>query len=457
MIFWTVVGTWTGAWAYDRRQKRLTQEKWAKVVSHVAREILPADQLSRKFTIYLTTPPNDFVLTAREHFHEYVRPILAKSGLDWEAIEGRKEGDIRAQLAERIRKQRKRAGETSSEPLEEDDLEIQIDDIRQRMGQREAPEVGGDIVIGRTAWKEYVRGLHEGWLGPLDPPKLAEEVPPVGEGTKSDIKEQEAEQLAQLQKDRPHDLGTLPTYAAEQLTQKAADTLATTKTITDNTMTQNPDMPDTPLPPIEPTPEADKEKQESEEEKKKKKSKKQPPPYITPAEYASAPLSTNIPQELGPATIVPFPHILGFRNTSIRMYRFLNQRAVADDVGRQVAAAVLASYRPFETSSSSAEVTSDTHSDDDMDAPPTPWLPTQDTTAQWEQSRILEQEQGEWHKSLRKERDAAKESLYLDRMVIDPRIGERMRRFMLTQEDEERAERIYQGREGVKGEDSLEE
>jgi hypothetical protein len=30
------------------------------------------------------------------------------------------------------------------------------------------PGPKGDLVIGRHTWKEYIRGLHEGWLGPLD-------------------------------------------------------------------------------------------------------------------------------------------------------------------------------------------------------------------------------------------------------------------------------------------------
>lgn len=58
-----------------------------------------------------SAPPGDGLRAAREHFHEYVKPILVAGAVDWEVIEGRKEGDVRAGLAAKIRRLRRRNGE----------------------------------------------------------------------------------------------------------------------------------------------------------------------------------------------------------------------------------------------------------------------------------------------------------------------------------------------------------
>jgi import inner membrane translocase subunit TIM54 len=56
------------------------------------------------------------------------------------------------------------------------------------------------------------------------------------------------------------------------------------------------------------------------------------------------------------------------------------------------------------------------------------------TTDTWEQESLLKEEEPEWHKSVRKNHDATKESVWIDQMVLDPRIAERMRKFVLDRE-----------------------
>ncbi|EUC47557.1 hypothetical protein COCMIDRAFT_89818 [Bipolaris oryzae ATCC 44560] len=365
MIFLSITGSWTAAVTYDRRQKRRIQKKWATVVEHIAHEPLDVHQLPRKLTVYLSAPPMDGLVSVRDHFHEYVKPILVAAAMDWDAVEGRREGDVRAGLAERIRKLRKKRGEPTAEPIEPG-LAEELEGLRQRAGVSEWPGPGGDIVIGRHTWKEYVRGLHEGWLGPLGPPPTPEPL----------------------------------------IEAKPVENTTTVPTTTDDaspTATTNPKKPE----------EAGKPK---EEEKKTKK--KQPPPFITTAEYQNATLSPNCPQALGPAAVIPFPHLLGFFNFPIRMYRFLNQRKVAEAAGRETAAAVLGAYRPFESSG------------EGIDREP-------------EQKQILAHEEPDWHKSAKKrEEGETKERVLLEDMVLDPRITERMRRFALDAEVEERAKSI---------------
>ncbi|KAF2832930.1 hypothetical protein CC86DRAFT_450771 [Ophiobolus disseminans] len=392
IIFLSVTGSWTAAVMYDRREKKRIQKKWAKVVEHIAQEPLDAQQLPRKVTVYVSAPPADGLVPARDHFFEYVKPILVAAALDWDAVEGRREGDVRAGLAERIRKLRKQRGESSLEPLEES-FEESLDGLRQRAGVKAWDGIGGDIVIGRHTWKEYVRGLHEGWLGPLDPPI------PVAEPTTLEFPVPQIEEPSSSP--APSAPGSEPTVVHA----------------TDDASPQS--LPDTPLPE-----ESDKPK----EEENKPKKKKQPPPFIKPTQYENALLSRNCPQALGPAAVVPFPHLLGFWNFPIRMYRFLNRRQAADDIGRQTAAAVLGAYRPFEIAGETANLSGDDG----------------ESSAQWEQQRLLAYEEDNYHKTARdrSKDEEGKERLWLDDMVLDRRIAERMRRFVLDAEVEERANNI---------------
>lgn len=387
-------------------------------------------------------------MIAREHFHEYVKPILVAAAMDWDAVEGRREGDVRAQLATRIRRQRKRrelGREGNFEPDEEDN----VGELRARVGVTESPEVRGDLVIGRHTWKEYVRGLHEGWLGPLEEPAKEEERHETngnGNGNHSDEKPP---------RDRPHDIGSIPTFAAEKVLERAtksrrkddqssapADTTSVDATLDSDSSSSSES------PQQEEKPQEEEAKKEEEESPEKKK-KKQPPAFISTSDYPSASLPPSIPDDLAPSITIPFPHILGFRNTPIRMYRFLTRRYLADDIGRQVASAVLASYRPYHHSEGSFSP------DSDDGASPAANLggnaPASTPTARtvWEQEGLLKNEESEWHKSVRKREEGdEKERTWLDPMVLDDRIAGRMRRFELQREEEERAKRIGEGREG---------
>jgi len=442
MIFLTIVGSWTGAWAYDRRQKKLVQKKWCDAVRHLAEETLPANQLQRKMTVFLSAPPAEGVMVAREHFHEYVKPILVAAAMDWDAVEGRREGDVRAQLATRIRRQRSRKEQGKDGPIEVD-VEDNVEEIRSRLGVSHSVDVGGDIVIGRHTWKEYVRGLHEGWLGPLEQPVKVQEEDELNGNGNGDISEEKPP------RDRPHDIGSIPNFAAEKVLERA---------------TKGRHKHDDSSAPVDASPSLDqpsssesseqdqkpKDEEQKEEEPEKKK-KKQPPPFISTSDYVSASLPQSIPDELAPSITIPFPHILGFRNTPIRIYRYLTRRNLADDIGRQVASAVLASYRPYHHSegSFSPDVVEDGASPaarlDGDDAPPS----SSSARTVWEQQSLLKSEEVEWHKSARKREEGdEKERTWLDPMVLDDRIAGRMRTFELSAEEDDRARRVGEGKEG---------
>ncbi|KAJ4385629.1 mitochondrial import inner membrane translocase subunit tim54 [Gnomoniopsis smithogilvyi] len=389
LIFWTLTGTLTATIIYDRREKRKATARWAASVAHLAKEPLPANNASampRKLTVYLAAPPGDGLRTAQDHFREYVKPVLAASGLDWEFRQGRQQGDIRAVVAEEVRKRRRRA-EAEEEVVNEADLattEEHIEQWRRQHGIAEYDGVRGDIVIGRHTWKEYLRGLHEGWLGPLRAP--------------------------------PH---------------------------------------------AQPDPEP--EVVEGEDQEKRPKRPAQPKPYNSIEDYATAHLPTTIPEELAPSTPLPFPHILGFLNTPIRTYRYLTRRRLADEIGRDVAAACLCTYREYKE------------------------LSDANLEQKWEQQAALAHEEGNWVKSVwkpdeeaapEKKADTAaaaddasptaegselvdgskpqpttvkKDKIWPKPIVLDPRIAMRMRRFEIQPEDEQRARDVVVPEEEIEG------
>jgi import inner membrane translocase subunit TIM54 len=403
MIFFTITGSFTAAVVYDKREKRRAQRKWCKLVEHLAKEPLDAKVMPRRLTIFLEGPPGDGLRIAQEHFKEYVKPILVSSGLDWEFIQGRKEGDVRAELAEKIRAFRL----PPDEGPEEEDV---IARIRRQNSIAEFDAPRGDIVIGRHTWKEYIRGLHEGWLGPLKEPTLSVPEKPA------DF-EKPAEPEKAGESEDPFDLPKVETLPGITVHSVPVDQ----------------------TPPTEGTSE-DPTETPSETPKKPP----QPAPFISTADYQSASLPPKLPQSLDPSVPIPLPHILGLRNTPLRLYRFLNRRELADSIGRDTAAIILASTRPYHTVST---------------APGSSFAPTSDGTDgvvndeanKAEQATVLELEEKEWHKSVKKREEGEKERTWLEDVVLDPRIAERMLRAELSSEEETRARAIVVPEEEVEG------
>lgn len=398
LIFLSITGSFTAAVVYDKREKRRVQRKWCKLVEHIAKEPLDSRAMPRRLTIFLEGPPTDGLRVAQDHFKEYVKPILVASGLDWEFIQGRKEGDIRAELAEKIRNLRLPPGQRTEEDT--------IGEARRTSGIQEFDGPRGDIIIGRHTWKEYVRGLHEGWLGPLTEPSRpvvvdAEEEASIDEPNPKEPAEEQIE--------------TLPGITIHSTPKEASELKEATdpKSIADE----------------------------------KPKKPPQPAPFIPTAAYKEATLPSELPAEFDPSTPISFPHILGFLNTPKRLYRFLNRRVLADSIGRETAAIVLSSYRPYHTTVDSLADSSFSSDDDMVSSQPGNSSPTQLT----EQHVALIEEEKEWHKSTRKRVADEPERTWIEPVVLDPRIAQRMRRFELRPEDEARARSIVVPEEEVEG------
>ncbi|EFX01673.1 tim complex component tim54 [Grosmannia clavigera kw1407] len=335
--------------------------------------------MPRRITVYLEAPPGDGLRSAQDHFSQYIKPILCKSGLDWDFVVGRQQGDVRAVVAERVRRARRVVEKDLGNPIAQDAPTAgdAIEEIRRRNGIPDYEGVKGDIIVGRHTWKEYVRGLHEGWLGPLAPPI---EPTPMREAETAAVKLPSAEE----------------TEAANGSAVEG-----------------------------------------------KPKQPRQLQPYNIPEQYPSSSLPRFIPAELGPSVPISFPHILGFFNTPTRMYRYLNRRSLADDIGRDVASICLASYREY-----------------------------REDTDGYEQAAVLIHEEKNWVKTVWKcaEDDKckgtreggnkahtdlplshSKEKIWASPIVLDSRIAARMRRFAIDPEAEQRARQITVPEEQVEG------
>jgi len=408
MIFLGVTGSFFGAVYYDKWQTKKNRQKWCDLVAHKSEETLDAHSLPRRLTVYLAAPPGDGLRAAREHFHEYVKPVLVAAAMDWDVVEGRKEGDVRFKTADRIRRKRRAGGE--GEALSEEDQATEV--MKRRYGTDDTTGVAGDVVIGRHTWKEYVRGLHEGWLGPTDAPKDPELEQTSG-----------SESLDTKHTPGQSSLGDAAANAANDIAG------ATTAPL-------NELAPDEPQPQEEaPITEAEKKEPTEEEKKAAEKPKpRHPPAYITPDAYPSATPSSLLPETIGPSTAVSFPHLLGFRNTPIRIYRFLNRRVLADDVGRQVASAILASHRPYTTVSPTDDASASA-SAESLRAPVS------------EVATVAQHEERNWWKTTYRKREAHEESVWIEPCVVDERLAGRMSAFELGAEEEARARRIGEGKE----------
>lgn len=328
MIFWALLASVGGGIWYDKHQLKLIRDKYMAQVLHYADEVYTSDRLPRKLTVFIAPPPNDFLDELVRHFRRYVKPILNAAALDFEVYTANRQGEIRAQVAERIRELRREQLEREataaeaqraarydrswtkffhnitlkfrSQPAEdvpvarhdlytpEDVLGLYkvVHSVQPVRDDARDALCGGVLCVGRGVYKEYINGVHEGLLGPLEKPAEAE-----------------------------------PEAAAEVAAELA---------------------------------------RENEEEET---TKKEPVPraYITPAQYAEAALAPEL--DLGttvrnakdvpvlfeqPVYVFAVPKLSGFMNFPRKIYRYFTLRNLAEDVAVRAVAVVEGQRRPFE-------------------------------------------------------------------------------------------------------------
>jgi import inner membrane translocase subunit TIM54 len=325
LIFWAVTGTIAGWITYDRYERKRVREQWKQRVSYLASQKMNPLEMPRKVTVYVAPPPGDYLDASLTHFRQYIKPVLTASATDFDLRTESRQGEIRHRVAEEIRNRRRaELGLETSDPEFKDELDRTIESGLQY------DNTGGVICVGRGAYKEYMHGLQEGWLGPLEQPAdLQEDATtnsddvaafPTREDDMRDIMGEKKEE------EEPQQHSSEPETLDQQQEKSASDNENEEKTESSG---------------------------EGESEEKKEKQAPVPKPYIPLTKFSEAELSAEFRRAADqgnmadPMAIINQPHILGFLNTPIRLYRFFNRRYLADRMGAATAAVVFAQTRPF--------------------------------------------------------------------------------------------------------------
>lgn len=349
MIFWTVLATVGGGIYHDKHQQKKIREKYMAQVQKLSEEAYASNRVPRKLSIFIAPPPDDFLEESLKHFRRYIKPILNAAAVDYDIYTEGRQGEIRSQVAEKMRQLRRKAVEDEQRKKEEErlqaysrswrkwikedvigvfekfkrteseDNEVLVDrhelytpadvlglykmvDTLQpvRDDEEDIAHSGGVICVGRGSYKEYINGIHEGLLGPLEKPeeKVEEVKVEPAEGDKAEEKKEEKVEI--------DDFG----------------------------------------------------QKEGEEQTKREPI---PKPYITAVDYESAKLAPefnfeqvvrddkNVPLMFEqPLYVFQVPRLSGISNWPRKIYRFFTKRELAESVSSQTLAVVYGESRPFE-------------------------------------------------------------------------------------------------------------
>ena len=355
-IFWLAVSAAVGGFGYDKYQQKQIIRKYADLVKPMAEQTMDTKTVPRKITVFIAPPPSDYLETSLKMWRRYIKPVLFYAGLDYDIVQEDKQGVIRTEVANRMRSLRK---QYIDEPKEESENVKPVDnnaeltpaqvkelgqkykndfDWRDAIGifyKKEKPSEivsedlqkedlsmsGGVICLGRGAYKEYLAGIHEGLLGPVDPPVLPEEptIEPVADEVTKELttSEENFKEEVKVMEDQ-----------LEETNEKPIET-------------------------------------EQKEEEKKEENTGVLTRFIVPSEYESAsfpPLelhsegsvihdkNTKLPILVNqPLLVVAVPNLIGFLAIPQRIYRFYRKRYMTEEICSDVAALVeCSSVRPFD-------------------------------------------------------------------------------------------------------------
>lgn len=404
MIFWTVVSVGVGGYAYDRYQMKQARKKWMTRVEHLGKVPLPPNVTARKVMVYVAPPPNDYLDESLSVFRRYVKPVLNAGGVDFEIKSENRQGVIRSLVAADVRavrkeylenEQKRKAAEdakkwynkvkgwftrSQSKKLTNEELEkmnaaefdykkllgtyykneqwINSDIINEDSFVSDGTAHGGVICIGRGAYKEYLHGLHEGLLGPLEKPLDHDD---LSESTKTEDKSSDSSNLQAAEKPNTEDVVVAPTVQALDEIVKPAESLDTTIGTTTEVTSETTETTET----AESTEaiagdtntsastEPENSSSEGENDEDEEKPLPIPKPFIDPSEYSTAPYAPELPTSgpikgangvtavfQQPILVIPVYHLLGFLQMPWRIWRFYNTRERADEYGRAACAVV---------------------------------------------------------------------------------------------------------------------
>lgn len=357
VIFFTVVALIGGAIYYDKSEQKRIRKTVCDDLHPLGERVYPTQELPRKLTIYIAPPPNDFLDESVKLFRKFIKPYLNAAAIDFEIFSETRQGDIRATVAQQIRDLRQAQIDQKISEYQQLQQKKQaalwlariskewgkvklvfsktedVEDIKAKQDLYSAKDVmglykitnpvqvvsedaidpvhgGGVLCIGRGAYKEYLQGVHEGLLGPLEKPQWLIE---------QENQEKEEKRVAK--------------WKEEAKDKKPAEGEVI---------------------PTEPPADWQPVKDEDEREPVTK-------PYIKAEDYAKAPLAPELDMTQPifndngvpvvfeqPVYVIPVYNLHGFKNVPRNLYGWFTKRTVAADMAERTLVVVNNEPRPFQ-------------------------------------------------------------------------------------------------------------
>lgn len=286
LIFWTLVGSVTSLYIYDRREAKRIRQEYVEKVKWRAEEKLGPLEMPRKVRVYgCRWPGDDEHDRSMKYFRRYIKPILVAAAIDFEMVNGNRHGGLAQSIVDKIKLQRREAL-PHDHPLHHDSAasSVPLPTAMTPAKQRQRELEGGIIIVGRHTLKEYMHGLRRGWTESLGAP---------------DREEILARQLAS---DGAFDEPDLPAEPSELLDETPAPSTSNTTTPTG----KSPLFSTIIAPPKSPA--------------------QQPSPQSPPPRPAVPDVPPREIPPQPPLLLLPFENILGFRYIPHIIVDFFNER-----------------------------------------------------------------------------------------------------------------------------------
>ncbi|KAK8844617.1 hypothetical protein IAR55_006464 [Kwoniella newhampshirensis] len=166
MIFWSVLGTVSFTYYYDRKEcERIRRETIERVQSR-GQEPLEGGSLGvpRRVVVWGGKWGGDEDEDrALRYFRKYVKPYLVAAGIDYHLPTSPLHGSITRQIHAQVLSTRRQAlGLESPKPHLDLPGVLSPEEVRQKELE------GGVVLVGRQSMKEFLEGLRRGWMGGVD-------------------------------------------------------------------------------------------------------------------------------------------------------------------------------------------------------------------------------------------------------------------------------------------------
>lgn len=362
LIFWTLATTTLSGIVYDKYQQKQIIKHHTAIVKDKLNEPMHVNEMSRKITVFIAPPPSDYLDTSMKIWRRYIKPILFYSGLDYDVVSEEKQGVIRTYVANEIRRLRRdliNEGNNSLAKIEEiNDSEIdkyqkdesntglkfkqnfdyrklvgifyKNDNINDNIEYDDAKVIdsklsGGIICLGRGAYKEYINGLHEGLLGPLDPPTSSTE------NTENILEKTQDNNITESEK-KTDDIVIADTIDDDPFTKNELEEIETKEVVNE-------------------LPTKETEGNEKDVKEKDANDENLQTPFIALDKFKEANLPSEIISQLPtirdpntkipillhqPVLMITVPNLIGFVNIPTRIKRFYQKRYYCESVCKQV-------------------------------------------------------------------------------------------------------------------------